>query len=352
MTTLKQALDDAMIAIKADVPVMLWSPPGCGKSEGLDGRARAEGYGFLAETLGTMESVDLRGLPGQDGQGGVKWSRPDFLIRLDAISAEFSHTLVVFLIDEINANNQSVQVPCMQLIRARHIGPHRLPENVRIVAAGNHLSDRAAAQRMGTALANRLCHLTVDSPATPEGVKEFCQWGAVNNVHPMMLALMMLRGAPTGAPGTTSYQPGLLHWFDPANANAKAYPSPRSVVEASKFCDAPAGSRMRLIAGCCGEGFATEAEGFFRVYAQLPPILSIVSDPSGARLPSEPSAMYAVTFALARAATPSNFSSVLTYMARLGGDFTMACVTDAIRRTPALTSTAPFIQWAAANGVA
>ena len=346
---LAQALELAIYAIKANIPVHLSGAPGTGKTEGIGGRARAEGFGFQADTLGTMESVDMRGLPAHDGTGGVMWSRPDFLVRLDKLAAQFSDSIVVWLIDEINANNASIQVPCMALIRERHIGPHYLPANVRIVTAGNRGSDRAAAQRMGTALANRLCHVPVDSPASPDGVKEWTAWGSANNVHPMMLAFMMLRGAPSGIAGEPGFQPGLLHNFDPASPEP-AFPSPRSVTEAAKACDAPRHIRRGIVQGLCGEGFAAEFDGFAEIYGSLPPILSILSNPTGAKVPDAPSAQFAVSMALGRAATPSNFASVLTYMARVGREFEIVTVTDALRRCPDLTDTAAFITWAARNG--
>jgi hypothetical protein len=348
---LSQALETAMHCVDLDIPVHLSGAPGIGKTDGMGGAARSRGYGFQAETLGTMESVDLRGLPGHDGNGGVVWSKPDFLVRLDKLAAEFSHTLVVFMIDEINANGASVQVPCMALIRERHLGPHYLPANVRIVTAGNRGSDRAAAQRMGTALANRLCHVEVDSPACVEGVKEWCAWGASNNVHPMMLAFMMLRGAPSGIPGQPGYQPGLLHHFDPSSPEP-AFPSPRSNTEVAKACDKPKHVRRAIARGCSGEIFAAEFEGFAEIYASLPPILSILSNPNGAKVPGndQPAAQYAVSMALGRAANPQNFAAVLTYMGRVGREFEIVTVTDALRRCPDLTDTPAFINWAARNG--
>jgi len=347
---LSQAIETVLHCVELNIPAHLSGAPGIGKTDGVAAAMRERGYGFQAETLGTMESVDLRGLPGHDGNGGVVWSKPDFLIRLDKLAAEYSHTLVGFMIDEINANGPSVQVPCMALIRERHLGPHYLPANVRIITAGNRGSDRAAAQRMGTALANRLCHLPVDSPASADGVKEWCKWGSANGVHPMMLAFQMLRGAPSGIEGQPGFQPGLLHWFDPASPEP-AFPSPRSVAEAAKACDKPQHVRRAIVRGCCGEAFSAEFEGFAQIYSSLPPIMSILANPAGAKVPSEdnPAARFAVSMALGRAATPVNFAAVLTYMGRVGREFEIVTVTDALRRCPDLSDTPAFVNWAARN---
>ena len=250
---LSQAIETVLHCVELNIPAHLSGAPGIGKTDGVAGRLREDGYGFQAETLGTMESVDLRGLPGHDGNGGVVWSQPGFPIRLDKLAAESQHTLVGFVIDEINANGpRRFKSLVWRSFASAILGPHYLPANVRIVTAGNRGSDRAAAQRMGTALANRLCHLPVDSPASADGVKEWVTWGSANSVHPMMLAFQMLRGAPSGIEGQPGYQPGLLHWFDPASPEP-AFPSPRSVAEAAKACDEPQHVRRAIVRGCAGK---------------------------------------------------------------------------------------------------
>lgn len=346
---LETALHCVRLCVEANTPAMLHGSPGVGKTEGIEGIARALGIPCHTETLSTMESVDLRGLPGQDGHGGVVWSKPDFLLKLERLCAESPSGECLFFLDEINSNSQSVQVPSMQMFRKREIGPHKLPDGVRLVAAGNFQTDRAAAQRMGTALANRLAHFDVDAPVDPESVRAWAKWAASAQIHPMMIAFIMLRGAENGQRGQPGYQPGCLFNFRPDDANARAFASPRSVAEAAKFCDAPDHLRRYLVESLCGDAFAAEFEGFVRVYKSAPPVLAILSNPTGCAVPSEPGVQYAVALALSRAADASNFDSVLTYVARIGREFEIVTATDAIRRNPDLTDTKAFITWAARN---
>jgi hypothetical protein len=98
-----------------------------------------------------------------------------------------------------------------------------------------------------------------------------------------------------------------------------------------------------------GDAAAAEFEGFVRVYRSLPPILSIINNPTGAPVPSDPSTQYAVAVALSRASNPANFQNVLSYMRRVGREFEIVTVTDAIRRNPELCNTQAFIHWAASN---
>lgn len=353
---LAAVLEAARVAIESDVPFMLHGEPGIGKTEGIEGIAADMGMPSQTDSLGTMESVDLRGLPGHDGKGGVAWSKPDFLVRLEALAAASPTGRVLWFVDEINTNGQAVQVPLMQAFRKRSIGPHALPAGVRLAAAGNRMQDRAAAQRMGTALNNRLLHLDVDNPANPDGVKDWARWAAGAQIHPAVIAFIMLRGAPSGIEGQPGFQPGLIHHMEPNDPNARAFPSPRSWSEVSKIMaaldnGAPERTRLPLVTGLVGDKAATEFDGFVRVWKSIPPVHAIVSNPNGAKVPSEPSAQYAVAMALARAAasTPSHFAAVLQYMKRVGKEFEIVTVTDAVRRNPDLTDSGPYVTWTAAN---
>jgi hypothetical protein len=329
---LQQAADHLRFALKANVPVFLWGAPGIGKTDTGESVAADLGLPCLTETLSTMESVDLRGLP-RDRNGVVEWSVPDFIARLRALGEDS-----VLFVDEANANAQSVQVPLMQLALKRRIGPHELPRGCRVIMAGNRQSDRAAAQRMPTALANRLLHLDVE----PD-LKAWLKWAAANAIHPMVCAFLMLRGE-----GTVN-KPGLLFQFDPAKPDVRAFPSPRSWAAVSKIADAPDSLRFGLVAGLVGEGAAGEFNGFVDIYRTLPPLPQIIGAPDTAPVPSEPSIQYAVAIALSRAANAANFAAVLRYMARVGREFQIVTATDAVRRQPALASTPAFIHWAAAN---
>jgi hypothetical protein len=279
-----------------------------------------------------MESVDLRGLPRLTGNG-VAWERPDFLVRLDAMGEG-----AVLFVDEANANGQSVQIPLMQLVLKRRIGPHELPKGKRLVLAGNRMADRAAAQRMNTALADRLFHVDFEA-----SLKPWLAWASHAGLHPALLAFLMLRGE-----GNIN-RPGLFNQFDPAQADQRSRPGPRAWAAVSKAVDAPDSIRFGLIAGRVGEAAAGEFEGFLKVYRTLPPIQQIIGNPAGAPVPTEPSIQYAISVALGNAANAANFAAVLQYMARVGKEFQIVTATDAVRRKPDLCETPAFINWAASN---
>ncbi|HCH61727.1 MAG TPA: hypothetical protein DFR83_02905, partial [Deltaproteobacteria bacterium] len=56
----------------AIAPLMLWGPPGVGKSTVVRSVAEAQGVGFLDIRLAQREPVDLRGLP-VPREDAVEW---------------------------------------------------------------------------------------------------------------------------------------------------------------------------------------------------------------------------------------------------------------------------------------
>src|SRR3546814_14097312 len=68
---------------------------------------------------------------------------------------------------------------------------------------------------------------------------------------------------------------------------------------------------------CSSDLPAAEFEGFIRTWLDLPSIRDILADPSGAKVPTGPAALFAVATAIARNATATTFSKVLEYAKRL-----------------------------------
>ena len=311
--------------IAANIPVFLWGAPGVGKSDMIRAACANQARHLVDERLSTMESLDLRGLPFIDA-AKVNWSVPAMIAKLRAFNGE---PTALFL-DEMNAASSSMQAASFGLVLDRFVGEHALPANCVIIAAGNRQSDRASAQRMPSALANRFAHLDVEPDADA-----WRAWAnGPGNMAPALSAFI-------------AFRPALLHKME--GADLRAFPSPRSWSQVSKVIDAPADIRQTVIAGLVGEAVAGELEAFLRVWKRIPSIDAIITDPNGADVPamSEPALMYAVCSALARKATRANFKAVLTYAARLPDDFTVLLATDAIRRDRDLCETRAYVDFAA-----
>lgn len=316
--------------LKADKPTMMWSAPGVGKSSVVHQiveKKRAEGkrYGLVDFRALLRDPVDLRGLP-SIVDGKAKWLVPDDLPQVERDGEEG-----ILFLDEINASSPTMQAACFGLILERKVGDYVLPPAWRIVAAGNRQSDRAAAQKMPTALENRMSHLNIE----PD-VQAFSHY-VIDHGHPVELSAFI------------RFRSNLLHKMD--GSKGMGFPSPRSWIQAGKSINAPAALRPILIAGDVGEDAANEFEGFLRVFHSLPSIDSVIMDPDGAKVPgpTEVSARYAIASALATRAEPTNLDNILRYMKRMDREFTTALITDATRRDVSLTHTAAFGRWAIEN---
>jgi hypothetical protein len=59
------------------------------------------------------------------------------------------------------------------------VGRHLLPESVFVVAAGNAVEDGAVAYEMGTALSDRLIHMTVRARRRTGSTTSRCRGGCI-----------------------------------------------------------------------------------------------------------------------------------------------------------------------------
>jgi hypothetical protein len=322
--------------VDGDTPAMMWGPPGVGKSDVVEQIAKTKGLGLIDQRLTTLEPVDLRGLPFVR-DGAAVWANPDILP-----DAKRDGEKGILFLDEINAAPPSTQAACYQLILNRRIGAYELPQGWRIVAAGNRQSDRASAQRMPSALANRFAHIDV-----VPSVEAWANWAVGASVHPAMIAFMRFR-------------PQLLHVMPGASlkkdgielelpADARAFPTPRSWTDAAKYADKSADLRQPLIAGRVGVGPSVEFEGFIRTFLDVPSIKTILADPAGAKVPSGPGALYAVSAALARAATPVNYGNVMEYIKRIPKAYEVLTAVDSQRRDKTLAETGAWVNWCGRN---
>ena len=147
---------EVLACINAKRPVMLWGPPGIGKSEIIEQIGKQTNRNVIDLRLLLLEPTDLRGIPYFNSKSNkMDWAPPVDL------PANDNDTSILFL-DEINAAPQSVQAAAYQLILNRRIGTYKLPDGVAVVCAGNRESDRGVTYRMPSPLANRIIHIEME----------------------------------------------------------------------------------------------------------------------------------------------------------------------------------------------
>jgi len=145
-----------LIQAELRLSVMIWGPPGIGKSSIV--RQVAQAFDLpepIDLRLSQLAPTDLRGLPVPEG-GLSRWAPPEFLPR-----AEVHGERGILFLDEINLAPPAVQGIAQQLILDRRVGSYQVPPGWWIWAAGNRKEDGASVYTMPASLANRFVHLEV-----------------------------------------------------------------------------------------------------------------------------------------------------------------------------------------------
>lgn len=309
--------------IDADIPAFLWGAVGVGKSSIVKQVAAERGWNVIDFRASTRDPVALMGLPDLSGKT-TQWKAPD-----EFPQVERDGEAGILFLDELNAAAPSMQAAAFGLVLDRKVGEYTLPSGWRVLAAGNRQSDRAAAQRMPSALANRFAHIDVD-PDLETTVRHFNNKG----ISPILTAFLRFR-------------PSLLH--NMGEGDIRAFPSPRSWEQAAKVVEMDTSLRMHLLSGIVGEGAAAELDGFIKVFRTLPSVKEVLSNPTGARVPDRPDGRFAISSAVARKVDAGSLEAACTYMKRLPREFSIQFMMDAVRRDANLCQTAAYIQWAVEN---
>ena len=260
-------------AIHAKRPIFIWGPPGIGKSDIVEDitsnlpkpGTNEPGNNLLIDMrLALMEPTDLRGYPFRIGEGHeakMAWAPPVDLP--DAAQGAEYDTIVLFM-DELNSAAPSVQAAAYQLILNRRVGEYHLPENVRIIAAGNRENDKGVTYRMPKPLANRFRHITMDV-----NLDDWVSWALNNDVHPDVV-------------GYLSYAKGDLFDFNPTSSG-QAFATPRSWTYVSEILRTPGFDSCKPleqkieVAGAVGEGMAAKFIEHRNIAADLPDVADVMS---------------------------------------------------------------------------
>lgn len=249
---------DAPSQAKALPPLMVWGPPGVGKSSIMRAVADSLGIGFIDVRLAQREPVDIRGLP-VPTDDGVVWQ----------VSAEWPRdpkSRGIILFDEITAADRSLQVAAYEFILDRRLGNlYSVPDGWYICAAGNRAEDRAVAGTMSSALANRFMHVELQAD-----VGDWVAWAVAQGLHPSVT-------------GFIRYRPALLFHQEEENLE-RGWPTPRSWERVARMLVALNGRGDDLVRkavyGLVGDGAGVEFLAFHKMNEDSADVLGMMLDPS------------------------------------------------------------------------
>ena len=274
---LSSVLDQEFLATLqgSHTPVMLWGPPGVGKSQIVAQVGQRHNVPVIDIRLSQMEPSDLRGIPFREGNL-VEWAIPAMLPNAQRHNAQG-----ILFLDEITSAVPSVSAAAYQLILDRRLGDYSVPEGWAIFAAGNRQGDRGVTYTMPAPLANRFSHFEVDL-----NLDDWVAWAYQNKIDERIIGFLRFR-------------PELLFKFDPAH-NPVAFPTPRSWEFAhralQKFANSPQ-LLLNTLQACVGSAAGIELKAFVDHLHQMPDLDAILRGET-VKTPKEVDLQYAVASAL------------------------------------------------------
>lgn len=295
------------------------SSPGRGKSAIIRSLADHLNLKLIDIRLSMYEPQDFTGLPFRDGE----WSRflpfADFMpiegtdlpVLLDEdgnIIREYDGWLV--LLDEFTHAEPEMMRASYKLILDRMVGSRNLHSNVKVILAGNSVSDNALANNPGTALNSRVTHITLASDA-----KFWYQ-----DVAPMLNIDYRIIGY-------IANNELRLNDFDPdqdehAFCSERTWEFVSNIIQGQK--DVSKFSAM--IAGTITPGISAEFVKFCEIYDTLNSLEDIIKDPENISIPTKSQILWATVTWLTREANAKNIDALSAYVNRMDIQFAIIFV--------------------------
>ena len=174
-------------SIESGVAVYLHGLSGDGKS------ARVKEYDKDAEIIyllnATPDAIIGKSVY-KESSGEMIDIKPTWLVNLEEKCKKEPDRLHVLFFDEISNAPKSVQGFAFNIILDREVnGKWKLPDNVRVVAAGNEAEESIAANKIAKPLYGRFAHIYIKTT-----LESWLKWASKNNIHPAIYSYIAYKG--------------------------------------------------------------------------------------------------------------------------------------------------------------
>ena len=177
-------------AIESGVAVFLHGPSSEGKS------ARVKQIDPTCEIIylrnATPESLNGKSVYNQT-TGEMIDVKPTWLKKLEEKCEKEPDRFHIVFLDEITNALPSIQGIAFNIVLDREVnGIWKLPENARIVAAGNDMKDSLAANKLAEPLFNRFAHVYIKTTT-----ESWLKWASEHNIHPAIYSYIAYKKGKT-----------------------------------------------------------------------------------------------------------------------------------------------------------
>ena len=189
-------------AIESNVSVFLHGKPGCGKSD----RVKQLDPDFIELNLSHLDPELLDGLAGEK-DGKAVHIKPPWLEELEEKCQEEADKIHILFLEELTNASHMMQLKAYGIALDKKVaGRWKLPENARVVAAGNELEDSLVANEVAEPLFDRFAHVNIETTAenwlewavTPEDFYERLDYKKDDKpkqkIHPAIYAFISYKG--------------------------------------------------------------------------------------------------------------------------------------------------------------
>ena len=177
-------------AIISNVPVFLHGP----SSEGKSSRVKQIDPSCEIIYLRNATPESLNGKSVYNAETGEMIDiEPTWLKKLNKKCNDEPDKLHILFFDELTNALPSIQGMAFNIVLDREVnGIWKLPENARIVAAGNEMDDSLAANELAEPLYNRFAHVNIKTTT-----ESWLKWASMNNIHPAIYTYIAYKDGDT-----------------------------------------------------------------------------------------------------------------------------------------------------------
>lgn len=295
--------------------------PGCGKSALGTKIGKDFNFDFVWDAnFSYLELPDVAGLYFPGAEGTLEFKAHPNLKRL-----ETGRNLLI--IDEAPDSPMLMQNLARRIFWTREVNGVKLSPETFVLLLGNRTQDKSGAGKFTGKVKNAISQFTMES-----NLDDWTDWALTEgNIDPLVIQFLR-------------FKPDLLDMYNP---DQDCSPTPRQWELVSRVPSTlPDSLYMLDVAAKVGEGPAAEFTAFRKIYQSLVSFEDIVMNPKGVAIPKDLSAQYAIVGSVGHNVKPANIERVAEFMERMPSDFNVMFWQDAIKKTPAIKTTKPFIQWA------
>lgn len=318
---------------------MIHGSPGLGKSALMAKIAEMYNLCPIDIRLGQIDPVDLNGFGVPDFAAGKSRYLPfdTFPLEGDPLPINpktgkaYAGWLITF--DEITSAGPETQAAAYKVLLDKKIGQDPIHSKVKMIAAGNLITDGAVVEEMSTALQSRMTHFHLVSD-----LNCWLEWAYQNSM-------------PATLTSFVQHKPEILNNFT-SDHNEFTFGCERTWASLGEVVNEHGfnAEHLPIYAGTVGLGVAHEYVAFAELESMLPKLTDMVSNPDHCIIPQRQDIQFMLTgYVCSALKDPTILQPLVTYISRLRMEMQVVFFQELLVRYPQYKTNSAIIQWILAN---